>query len=234
MERIATDCEKIALEVAYRFQGRNTYFRLSVQQGLQQKLRRNPLTLAEIQSLTKSYLRSPDTSDTLNNLVSSLLRAIEVSAWTTTRDHFEATLDEYISAYNKLIEDISVASVELAVQEGVLSLETVRVCAPSSIMTQSNAYSQQDIKHSEDYWLIFAEMISNQFNSMDHRMIVGLQEPLSSNPLWSPIKHYFGFAFTFPPDFFSSNTYQRDEGGAEEPEAAPEDQSTSSLGTAES
>jgi hypothetical protein len=31
MERIATDCEKIAQDVAYRFQGRNTYFRLNVE-----------------------------------------------------------------------------------------------------------------------------------------------------------------------------------------------------------
>jgi hypothetical protein len=87
MERIAIDCEKIAEDVAYRFQGRNTYFRLSVEQGLQQRLARQPLTFAEIEAHTRSYLESPDINNTLNLLVASLLRTIEMSPWTTTRDH---------------------------------------------------------------------------------------------------------------------------------------------------
>jgi hypothetical protein len=41
MERTATDCEKISEEVQYRFQGRKTYFRLNVEQGLQQQLHSN-------------------------------------------------------------------------------------------------------------------------------------------------------------------------------------------------
>jgi hypothetical protein len=128
MGRIATDCEKIAQEVAYRFQGRNTYFRLSVEQGLQQNSDHKTLTLPDIESFTRSYLRSPDTSDTVNKLVSSLLHAIEVSAWTTTRHHFEATIDGYISEYSKVVDDVSVTSIQLAAQEGVLLLETIRVC----------------------------------------------------------------------------------------------------------
>jgi hypothetical protein len=127
MERIATDCEKIADEVTYRFQGRNTYFRLSVQQGLQQNITHQPLTPPDIQSLTKSYLRSAEASDTANKLVASILHTIEVSPWTTTREQFETSLDQYISRYNELVEGIPVASVKLSVQEGVLLLENIRV-----------------------------------------------------------------------------------------------------------
>jgi hypothetical protein len=127
-ERMATDCEKIAEEVAYRFQGRNTYFRLSVEQGLQTVPRR-PLTIQEIETHTRSYLRTSDTRDTLDQMVMSLLHTIEVSAWTTTRDHFEATIDGYIFEYNQVVEDVSVAAVQLAAQEGVLLLETIKVGA---------------------------------------------------------------------------------------------------------
>jgi hypothetical protein len=127
MERIAIDCEKIAEEVAYRFQGRNTYFRLSVEQGLQQRLARQSLTFAEIEAHTRSYLESPDISNTLHQLATSLLQTIEVSPWTNTRDHFEKTIDTYISEYSQVMDGISVAGVQFVAQEGVLMLETLRV-----------------------------------------------------------------------------------------------------------
>jgi hypothetical protein len=57
------------------------------------------------------------------------LHTIEVSAWTTTRDHFEATIDGYTSEYSQVVDDVSVAAVQLAAQEGVLLLETIRVGA---------------------------------------------------------------------------------------------------------
>jgi hypothetical protein len=128
MERMATDCEKTAQEIAYRFQGRNTYFRLSVEQGLQQHSIPQSLPLPQIEAHTRSYLRSPDTNKTLNLLVTSLLQTIEVSPWTTTRDHFEKTIDGYISEYTTFAEDIPVAAVQLLVLEGVLLLKTIRVC----------------------------------------------------------------------------------------------------------
>jgi hypothetical protein len=127
MERIATDCEKIAEDVAYRFlQGQNTYFRLNVEQGLQ-SMPRQPLTLPDFEAHTRSYLRSTDTNNRLNLLVTSLLQTMEVSPWTTTRDQFEKTIDGYISEYTKFSEEISVAAVQLSVLEGVLLLKTIRV-----------------------------------------------------------------------------------------------------------
>jgi hypothetical protein len=74
-------------------------------------------------------LKSPDVNDILNRLVSSLLYAIEISAWVSTRDHFEILMDEYTSEYSKIVDDISVASVQSAAQEGALLLETIRVSA---------------------------------------------------------------------------------------------------------
>jgi hypothetical protein len=138
MERMATDCEKIAQEVAYRFQGRDIYFRLSVEQGLQQHPARQPLTLSQIEVHTRSYLRSPDTNKTVNLLVTSLLQTIEVSTWTTTRDLFEKTIDGYISEYTTFAEDIPLATVQLLVLEGVLLLKTIRVCISPSCATYSH------------------------------------------------------------------------------------------------
>lgn len=126
-DAMTTNCEKIAQEVAYRFQGRNTYFRLNVEQGLQSMPSR-PLTFPDIEAHARSYLGSPDTSNTLNLLVASLCQTIEMSPWTTTRDHFEKTIDGYISEYTKFAEDIQVAEVQLSVLEGVLLLKTIRVC----------------------------------------------------------------------------------------------------------
>jgi hypothetical protein len=138
MERIATDCEKIAEGVAYRFQGRNTYFRLNVEQGLQNMPGRS-LTLTDIEAHTRAYLRSTDTNNALNLLVTSLLQAIEVSPWTTTRDQFEKVIDGCISEYTGFAEAISVAVVQLAVLEGVLLLKTIRVCiSPSELFTPTD------------------------------------------------------------------------------------------------
>jgi hypothetical protein len=128
MERMATDCQKIAQEVAYRFQGRDTYFRVCVEQGLQQNPARRPLELPEIEAHTRSYLRSPDTRNILERLVESLLCAAEVSPWTTTRDVFETAIDGYISEYSKVVDDIPVAMVKLSALEGVYLLNKIRVC----------------------------------------------------------------------------------------------------------
>jgi hypothetical protein len=147
MKRIASDCENIAEEVAYRFQGRNTYFRLNVQQGLQQGVNRRPVTLPDIQSFTKSYLKSTESKDILNKLVESLLHTIEVSPWTTTREQFETSLDRYISRYSELVESIPAVLVKLALQEGVLLLENIRVCwRPTCPTCRSNSQPPSTLK----------------------------------------------------------------------------------------
>jgi hypothetical protein len=127
MERMSTDSEKVAEDIAYRFKGRNTYFRLSVQQGLQQNPAHRPLTLNEIEAHTRVYLRSADTKNILRRLVESLLHAIEVSPWTTTRELFEGEMDGYISEYSQFVDNISVATVQILAQEGLLLLEAIHV-----------------------------------------------------------------------------------------------------------
>jgi hypothetical protein len=146
MERMATDCEKIAQEVMYRFQGRNTYFRVCVEQGLQQNAARRPLALPEIEAHTRSYLRSPGTKNILERLVESLLCAVEVSPWTTTRDLFETTIDEYISEYSKVVDDIPVAMVKLSVLEGVYLLNKIRVCTVHVRLLYSHDHPALDHK----------------------------------------------------------------------------------------
>lgn len=128
MERIAMDCERVAQEVGYRFEGRNTYFRLSVEQGLQKNTPHKPLTLDKIDTHTKAYLRSPGVTVSVNRLVASLLHAIEVSPWTTTRDHFDQSLKEYISGSMECVDRIPIEEVKLAAEEIVLTLELIRVC----------------------------------------------------------------------------------------------------------
>jgi hypothetical protein len=146
MERMATDCEKIDQEVAYRFQGRNNYFRLSVEQGLQQRPTLEPLTLSQIEAHTRSYLRSLDTNKTVDLLVTSLLKAIEASSWITTRDIFEETINGYITEYTTFAEDIPVDAVRLVVLEGVMLLKTIRVCISPSCATYSHSDSALDHK----------------------------------------------------------------------------------------
>jgi hypothetical protein len=75
-------------------------------------------------------------------------------------------------------------------------------------------------------------MINGQFNSMIHRMLTELREPLSSNPLWPSIKGYFGSVLIDSSELSGPNIWQGNQGGAEECEGASEGQSSSSLGTA--
>lgn len=106
MGRIATDCERIAQEIAYRFQGRNTYFRLSVEQGLQQSAHLHALTLPEIEAHTRSYLGLERTNNTLGSLVATLLHSVDGSGWTKTKDHFETTMEGFITEYSRFVDDI--------------------------------------------------------------------------------------------------------------------------------
>jgi hypothetical protein len=127
IERVATDRERIAQDIAYRFHGRNMYFRLNVERGIQQDNKQ--VTLGDIETHTRNYLCSPNVTESVNNLIKTLLRTTEAAKWSTTADHFEKNLDEYILDGQKWVDKIQSTAVRAAAQEVVRILEAVRVRA---------------------------------------------------------------------------------------------------------
>jgi hypothetical protein len=125
IERVATDRERIAQDIAYRFHGQNVYFRLNVERGLQQDVKQ--LTLGDIETHTSNYLRSPDVTESVNKLIDTLLRTTEPSEWSTTTENFEQTLDEYISDGQKWVDKCRSSTVKATAQEVVRILEAIRV-----------------------------------------------------------------------------------------------------------
>jgi hypothetical protein len=69
-ERVATDTERIVEDVKDQFE--KVYFRLSVEQGLQQGVNMLPITLADIDTQTWAYLRSFDAGYLLKKAVKCL------------------------------------------------------------------------------------------------------------------------------------------------------------------
>lgn len=130
LERLVTDGERIVQEVAYRFQGRDGLFRLSVEQGLQKNDTNRSFTLSEIVTHTKAYLADHRVDDSLNGLVKSLLHAIDVSNWTATREHFNKKMNTYISDAKARVNSILIDKVKLAAQNAIQTLNDihVRVC----------------------------------------------------------------------------------------------------------
>ena len=88
IERIATDRERTAQDIAYRFHGQDIYFRLDVERGMQQD--REQTTLGDIETHTKQYLCSPGVTESVNKLVDTLLRATEPPEWVMTAELFGA------------------------------------------------------------------------------------------------------------------------------------------------
>jgi hypothetical protein len=127
IERVATNRERIAQDIAYRFHGRNMYFRLNVKRGLQQD--NEQVTLGDIETHTRNYLYSPDVTESVNKLIDTLLRTTEPSEWSTTTEHFERTLDEYILDGQKWVDKIHSSAVKAAAQEVVRILEAIRLRA---------------------------------------------------------------------------------------------------------
>lgn len=127
IERVATDRERIEQDIAYRFHGRNMYFRLNVERGLQQDIKQ--ITLGDIETHTSNYLRSPGVTESVDKLIETLLRATEPSEWSTTTDHFEQTVDEYISDGQKWVDKCKSSTVKTVAQEAVRIFEAIRVRA---------------------------------------------------------------------------------------------------------
>jgi hypothetical protein len=85
------------------------------------------VTLGDIKSHTINYLCSSEVTESVDKLIAILLRTTEPSEWSTTTDHFEQTLDEYISDGQKWVDKIRSGAVKAAAQEVVRVLEAIRV-----------------------------------------------------------------------------------------------------------
>jgi hypothetical protein len=127
IEQVATDRERIAQDIAYRFHGRDIYFRLNVEREIQQDKRL--MTLGDIETHTRNYLCSHGVIESIDKLINTLLRAIEPPEWSTTMEHFEQTLDEYISEAQKWVDNIQSNELKAAAQDVVRILESIRVRA---------------------------------------------------------------------------------------------------------
>jgi hypothetical protein len=126
IRRLVTDRERIARDVAYRFRGRNMYFRLNVERGIRQD---KEVNLGDIETHTKDYICSPEVTELVNKLVDTLLRATGSAEWPTTAEHFKQTIDQYISDVQKRFDEIRSSEVKTAAQEAIDILKAIRVRA---------------------------------------------------------------------------------------------------------
>jgi hypothetical protein len=128
---MATDCQRVAEEIAHRFQRRNNFFRLSVEQGFQLTGGHTELRLEDVAVHTQAYLESTWTSISVDRLVDSLLRADEVLPWPTTRENFEETMETYLSNARSCTGHIQRDEIKQGIVEAVRILELIRVRALS-------------------------------------------------------------------------------------------------------
>jgi hypothetical protein len=97
-----------------------------VERGIQQD---KEATLGEIEAHTKDYICSPGVTESVDKLVDTLLRATGSAEWSTSTEHFQQTMDDYISAVQKWVDKIQSSEVKTAAQEVVQILEAIRVRA---------------------------------------------------------------------------------------------------------
>jgi hypothetical protein len=126
IRRLVADRERIARDIAYRFHGRNMYFRLNVERGIQQD---REVSLGDIETHTKDYICSPGVTESVDKLVDTLLRATESGEWSTTTEHFGQTMGQYISDVQKWVDNIRSSEMKTAAQEVVDILEAICVRA---------------------------------------------------------------------------------------------------------
>jgi hypothetical protein len=126
-EKMATDCQRVAEEIAHRFQRQNNYFRLSVEQGLQLTDSQTGLRSEDVIVHTKAYLDSTWTSISVDRLVDSLVRADEVLPWQTTRENFEEAMEIYLSNTRSCDGRIEMDEIKQGILEATSILELIRV-----------------------------------------------------------------------------------------------------------
>jgi hypothetical protein len=127
IERVATDRERIAQDITYRFKGRNMYFRLNVEQELQHD--NKLITLGDIENHTRNYLCSHNIAESVDKLIDTLLRTTDPPEWSTTTENFEQTLDDYIIDAQKWVDKIQFTTVTATAEEVIRIFEAIRVRA---------------------------------------------------------------------------------------------------------
>jgi hypothetical protein len=129
LEKMATDSQRVAEELAHRFKGQHNYFRLNVEQGLQRTDGYRAPKPEDVVVHTKAYLGSVWVNTTVDRMVDSLLRAVEVLPWQTTQDSFKGIMKQYISDARVCIEGITNQPIKQEVAEVVSALELIWVRA---------------------------------------------------------------------------------------------------------
>jgi hypothetical protein len=125
IERVATDRERIAQDIAYRFQGQNMYFRLNVDREIPQDSKL--ITLGDIENHTRDYLCSQSMTESVDKLIDTLLRTTDPPEWSTTTENFEQTLDDYIIDAQKWVDKIQSTTITATAEEVIRIFEAIRV-----------------------------------------------------------------------------------------------------------
>jgi hypothetical protein len=125
--KMATDCQRVAEEIAHLFQRQNNYFRLSVEQGLQLTDGQKALRLEDVIIHTKAFLGSNWANISVDQLVDALLRADEVLPWQTTREKFEETIVTCVSNARFCVEHINMDEVKQGIIQAASILELIQV-----------------------------------------------------------------------------------------------------------
>jgi hypothetical protein len=126
-EKMATDCQRVAEEIAYRFQKQNNYFRLNVEQGFQHTNGQQMLRLGDVMVHTKAYLDSNWADILVDQLVDALLRADEAVPWQTTRENFEKTMTTYLTNTQSYVDYSNIDEVKQGLLKAAGILELIRV-----------------------------------------------------------------------------------------------------------
>jgi hypothetical protein len=145
-ESMITDCQRVAEEIAYRFQGQNNYFRLSVEQGFQRTDDQTAIKVEDVIVHTKAYLNSTWADFSVDGLVDSLLRAHKIFPWQTTRDRFEETMETYLSNLRSCARHIKINPINLNILEAVSTLELIKVRVLSQYMVIAYTRSRKLIQ----------------------------------------------------------------------------------------
>jgi hypothetical protein len=145
-EKMATDCERVAEEIAHRFQGQKNYFRLSVEQGFQSTEDQTALRLQDVVVHTKVYLDSTWVNISVDRLVGSLLQADEVLPWQATRENFEETMRTYLSNAQSCVDCIKINEIKQGILEAFDILESIRVRLLSRCMIITHTWDRPLIR----------------------------------------------------------------------------------------
>jgi hypothetical protein len=124
---MATDGQRVAEEIAHRFMGQNNYFRLNVEQGLQRSDDHRALKPEDVVVHTTAYLGSAWVDASVDRIVDTLLRTIEILPWQTTQESFRETIEKYISNARACIAAITNPAIQQEFTEVTPALELIRV-----------------------------------------------------------------------------------------------------------